>query len=46
MMPENAIYYQLAYGAIIALLAGYALSLRWRRREIARRRDRQRGGVP
>ena len=45
-MPENAIYYQLAYGAIIALFAGYALSLRLRRRALDRRRARQESGVP
>ncbi len=45
-MPDNAIYYQVAYGAIIALFAVYALSLVWRRRALGRRRDRQRRGAP
>ena len=40
-MPDNAIYYQLAYGALILLFAGYALSIRLRRRALARRRDEQ-----
>lgn len=38
-MPDNAIYYQLAYGALIVLFAGYALSIRLRRRALARRRE-------
>lgn len=37
-MPENAIYYQMAYAAIIALFAGYGLSLWLRRSRIARAR--------
>ena len=44
-MPDNAIYYQMAYGAIVALFAGYALSIRLRRKSIARKRaelERQR----
>lgn len=44
-MPDNAIYYQMAYGAIVALFAGYALSIRLRRNAIARKRaelERQR----
>lgn len=44
-MPDNAIYYQMAYGAIVALFAGYALSIRLRRSAIARKRaelERQR----
>ena len=40
-MPDNAIYYQLAYGALILLFAGYAFSIRLRRRALARRRDEQ-----
>jgi len=36
-MPDNAIYYQLAYGATIALYLGYALTIRWRRRALERR---------
>jgi len=30
-MPDNAIFAQFAYGAIIALFVGYAISLRVRR---------------
>jgi len=37
-MPENAIYYQVAYGALIAMFVGYALSIRLRRAAIARKR--------
>lgn len=45
-MPDNAIYYQLAYGAIVALFAGYTLTLVIRRRALGRRRERQeRGGA-
>ena len=40
-MPDNAIYFKLAYGATIVLYAGYALTLHWRRRPLARRRERQ-----
>ncbi len=44
-MPDNAIYYQMAYGVIVALFGGYALSIRLRRNAIARKRaeaERQR----
>jgi heme exporter protein D len=41
-MPDNVLYAQLAYGATIVLLAGYALSIALRRRALARRRERQR----
>lgn len=37
-MPDNAIYYQIAYGAIIALFVGYGLSIRLRRRAVAAKR--------
>ena len=37
-MPDNAIYYRLAYAATLLLYAGYALSLGWRRARLARRR--------
>lgn len=37
-MPDNAIYYQMAYGAIIALFVGYGLSIKLRRDAIARKR--------
>jgi len=40
-MPDNAIYFQMAYGALIVLFAGYALSIKLRRRAIARQRDEQ-----
>lgn len=40
-MPDNAIFYQLAYGAIIALFVGYTISLRVRRASLSRRRARQ-----
>ncbi len=42
-MPDNAIYYQMAYGATVVLYAGYALTLVLRRRALARRRARQTG---
>ena len=44
-MPDNAIFYQLAYGAIIALFVGYALSLRLRWRALEKRRARQQRGA-
>ncbi len=37
-MPDNAIYYQWAYGAVLALLLGYVLTLVLRRRALDRRR--------
>lgn len=37
-MPDNAIYYQMAYGALIAIFVGYAISIRVRRASIARKR--------
>ena len=40
-MPDNAIFYYSAYGAIIALFAGYAVSLRVRRAALERRRANQ-----
>lgn len=42
-MPDNAIFYQLAYGAIITLFVGYAISLRVRRTSLERRRHQQQG---
>lgn len=39
-MPDNAIYYQLAYAATIVLYAGYALTIRLRRRALERRAAR------
>ena len=38
-MPDNAIYYYVAYAAIAVLLGGYALSIAVRRRTIANQRD-------
>jgi hypothetical protein len=38
-MPDNAIYFQVAYGAIIAMFLGYGLSIRLRRNAIARKRE-------
>ena len=38
-MPDNAIYYQVAYGVLIAMFVGYAISIGWRRRALARRRE-------
>jgi hypothetical protein len=37
-MPDNAIYYQAAYAAIIGLLLGYGISIRVRRSAIAKKR--------
>lgn len=42
-MPDNAIYYQVAYGVIIALFVGYGFSIRLRRRAIARKRQQSEG---
>ncbi|MHB1297780.1 MAG: hypothetical protein ACYC0B_04555 [Gemmatimonadaceae bacterium] len=39
-MPDNAFYYQLAYGVTLLMYGGYALSLVLRRRTLARRRRR------
>lgn len=36
-MPDNAIYYRLAYAATLFLYGGYALSLAWRRARLTRR---------
>ncbi len=38
-MPDNAIYYYVAYVAIAVLLSGYALSIGVRRRTVAQQRD-------
>lgn len=38
-MPDNAIYYQAAYAAIIGLLLGYGISIRLRRNAIAKKRE-------
>jgi hypothetical protein len=39
MMPDNAIYYYVAYVAIAVLLGGYALSVAVRRRTVAQQRE-------
>ena len=47
-MPDNAIYYHLAYGAAAVVYGGYLISIyvRARRaRERARERESLRGGV-
>jgi len=38
-VPDNAIYYQVAYGAMVVLLVGYAYTIRLRRRDVARKRE-------
>ncbi|MFM8603416.1 MAG: hypothetical protein ACKOC2_04905 [Gemmatimonadota bacterium] len=43
-MPDNALYYRLAYAATLVLYVGYAISLVVRARALARRRERQRDG--
>lgn len=40
-MPDNAVFYRLAYGATLLLYCGYALSILMRRRALDRRRARQ-----
>ena len=44
-MPDNAIYYQMAYGILIVMFVGYAYSIRWRRQAIARKRAQGRGAA-
>lgn len=39
MMPDNAIYYYVAYAAIAVLFGGYALSIGIRRRTVQKQRD-------
>ena len=39
-MPDNAIYYQMAYAATLLLFGGYALTIRLRRRALERRAAR------
>ena len=34
-MPDNAIYYQAAYAALVALFVGYGISIRLRRKSVA-----------
>ena len=43
-MPDNALYYRLAYAATLVLYLGYALSLIVRGQALARRRERQPDG--
>lgn len=38
-MPDNAIYFQMAYGAIIGLFVAYGISIRVRRNAVARKRE-------
>lgn len=38
-MPDNAGYYYAAYGILLVMFVGYAFSIRWRRRAIARRAE-------
>lgn len=41
-MPDNAIYYQMAYGALVVMFVAYAWSIHTRRLSIARKlRDSQ-----
>jgi heme exporter protein D len=42
MMPDNAIYYHLAYAATVVLYGLYAFTLVLRRRALERRRERER----
>jgi heme exporter protein D len=44
-MPDNAVYYQMAYAATIVLYVGYAATLVIRRRALAARRARQQAGA-
>jgi hypothetical protein len=44
-MPDNAIYYQVAYIAIAVLYVGYALTVVLRRRALTRRADRAAGAA-
>ena len=43
-MPDNALYYRLAYVATLVLYLGYTLSLLVRGRALDRRRARQQAG--
>lgn len=38
-MPDNAIYFQLAYGIIVGMFVLYGISIRLRRNTVARKRD-------
>ena len=40
-MPDNAIYYQLAYAATVLIYGGYGLSL-WRRARAVESREHER----
>ena len=44
-MPDNAIYYQVAYAAIAVLYVGYAVVLLLRRSALARRAARAAGAT-
>ena len=45
-MPDNAFYFKAAYSVTIVLYTGYAITLAWRRRALAARRERQRRAAP
>lgn len=36
-MPDNAMYYHTAYAVLTALFVGYAISIRLRRKAVARK---------
>lgn len=38
-MPDNAIYFQMAYGILIAMFVAYGISIRLRRNAVARKRE-------
>ncbi len=43
-MPDNAIYYRLAYAATLVLYTAYAVSIVWRRARLARHAEGRPGG--
>ena len=45
-MIDNAIYYHVAYAVVAVVFAGYAASIWWRDRDVARREDAARRGAP
>jgi len=38
-MPDNAIYFQAAYGILIAMFVAYGISIHVRRNAVARKRE-------
>jgi len=36
-IPDNAFWYHAAYAVVVVVYAGYAVSIWWRRRAVARR---------